>query len=245
VTQKIVSQTKGFPMPVSRSIAGVESRVKAALEAMKSGIPVVLLDDFERENEADLVVAAEMITEKTMALLIRECSGIVCLCLPREKVEALGLKPMVTNNQSRNLTAFTVSIEAASGISTGVSARDRMMTIQAAISAEADARSIVSPGHVFPLMARDGGVLERRGHTEGSVDLASMAGLMPASVICELMNPDGTMAVGEQVIEFAKAHELPMLSIEEHRRLQTPLSHSTANCRMIGLLQPAWCGASD
>nr|WP_258874745.1 3,4-dihydroxy-2-butanone-4-phosphate synthase [Cupriavidus taiwanensis] len=192
-------------------------RIDQALQAMREGRPVVLLDDDDRENEADLILAAERLTQANMAMMIRECSGIVCLCLclPTDKVRSLGLRPMVEHNRSQYGTAFTVSIEAREGVSTGVSAADRITTIRAAIAEDAGADAVVSPGHVFPLVARDGGVLERRGHTEGSVDLARMAGLSPAAVLCELMNPDGTMARRAQALAFAEMYRLPVLTIED------------------------------
>lgn len=190
-------------------------RIEAAVAAMREGRPVVLLDDDDRENEADLIVAAERLTVSNMAMLIRECSGIVCLCLTRDKVQALGLRPMVENNRSQYGTAFTVSIEARTGVTTGVSAADRITTIQAAIAADAGRDAVVSPGHVFPLVAADGGVLARRGHTEGSVELARLAGLAPAAVLCELMNPDGTMARGDEALAFAARHALPVLTIAD------------------------------
>jgi len=190
-------------------------RLRMALQALREGRPILLFDDDGRENEADLIVAAERITPDTMALLIREGSGIVCLCLPDEALQQLQLPPMVPRNESRYGTAFTVSIEAREGVSTGVSAADRVTTIQAAIAEGAQPGDLVSPGHVFPLRARSGGVLERNGHTEGSVDLMRLAGLKPAAVLCELMNADGTMARGQQVELFALVHGLPMLTIAE------------------------------
>ncbi|MBO4122919.1 3,4-dihydroxy-2-butanone-4-phosphate synthase [Cupriavidus gilardii] len=193
----------------------LSTRIEQALQAMREGRPVVLMDDHDRENEADLIVAAERLTLANMAMLIRECSGIVCLCLTREKVAQLGLRPMVENNRSQYGTAFTVSIEARTGVTTGVSAADRITTIRAAIADDAGLDAVVSPGHVFPLVASDGGVLTRRGHTEGSVELARLAGLAPAAVLCELMNADGTMARGEQALAFAAQHDLPVLTIEE------------------------------
>jgi 3,4-dihydroxy 2-butanone 4-phosphate synthase len=193
----------------------LEGRIAAALDAMRAGIPVILLDDFDRENEADLIVAAEHITSDTMALMIRECSGIVCLCLPDDKVRALELPPMAPENGSRFGTPFTVSIEARHGVTTGVSAADRVTTIQAAIAHDARPDDVVRPGHVFPLRATPGGVLARAGHTEGSVDLARLAGLQPAAVLCELMNPDGTMMRGEQIEQFAAERDFPILTIAE------------------------------
>ncbi|TWI66612.1 3,4-dihydroxy 2-butanone 4-phosphate synthase [Pseudoduganella lurida] len=193
----------------------LEGRIAAALDAMRSGVPVVLLDDFDRENEADLIVAAEKLTVATMAVLIRECSGIVCLCLEAERVRALELPPMAIENGSRYGTPFTVSIEARHGVTTGVSALDRVTTIRAATAADAQPSDLVRPGHVFPLRASPGGVLERAGHTEGSVDLARMAGLQPAAVLCELMNPDGTMMRGDAIEAFARERGMPILTIAE------------------------------
>ncbi|MDQ1816026.1 3,4-dihydroxy-2-butanone-4-phosphate synthase [Massilia sp. CCM 9210] len=195
--------------------SALANRIHAALGAMRAGVPVILMDDHDRENEADLIVAAERLTVETMALMIRECSGIVCLCLPPETVSALALVPMSARNGSRHGTAFTVSIEAREGVTTGVSAADRVATIRAAVAPDAQPGDMVSPGHVFPLAAEAGGVLARRGHTEGSVDLALLAGLRPAAVLCELMNADGTMMRGAQIEGFAAARDLPVLSVAD------------------------------
>lgn len=204
------------------------SRLRAALRSLYAGRPILLFDDDERENEADLIVAAERITAETMALLIREGSGIVCLCLPDDALKRLQLPPMVSRNESRYGTAFTVSIEARHGVATGVSAADRVTTILAAIADGARPDDLVSPGHVFPLRAQPGGVLERDGHTEGSVDLMVLAGLKPAAVLCELMNPDGSMARGEQVDAFALNHGLPTLTIAEIVRWRRSQELATA-----------------
>lgn len=193
----------------------LDTRIHAALAAMRAGVPVVLLDDFDRENEADLIVAAECLSVETMALMIRECSGIVCLCLEADAVRALALPPMAVENESPYGTPFTVSIEAREGVTTGVSARDRVATIRAATKPGAKATDLRRPGHVFPLRATPGGVLARRGHTEGSVDLAKLAGLRPAAVLCELMNEDGSMMRGEAIERFALKHGMPMLTIAE------------------------------
>jgi 3,4-dihydroxy 2-butanone 4-phosphate synthase len=190
-------------------------RLRIALDAIRHGRAVVLLDDDDRENEGDLIVAAERITVPMMATLIRECSGIVCLCMGDAELQRLALPPMVANNGSRHGTAFTVSIEAREGVTTGVSAADRVTTIRTAIAEGASATDLVSPGHVFPLRAAPGGVLERRGHTEGAVELAALAGLRSAAVLCELMNEDGTMMRGEQLVAFSRRHGFPMLTIEE------------------------------
>lgn len=193
----------------------LDGRIAAALAATRAGIPVILLDDFDHENEADLIVAAEKLSVETMALMIRECSGIVCLCLSADKVRSLDLPPMAADNGSRYGTPFTVSIEARDGVTTGVSALDRVTTIRTAIAADAQASDQVRPGHVFPLRATAGGVLARAGHTEGSVDLATMAGLQPAAVLCELMNEDGTMMRGAQIERFAAERGFPILTIAE------------------------------
>ena len=180
-----------------------------------AGRPVLVLDDAQRENEADIVCAAETITPEVMALMIREGSGIVCLCIKPDKADALKLRPMVEVNRSRYATAFTQSIEAAFGISTGVSAADRVQTIQCALRSTIERCEIVSPGHVFPLIARAGGTLERDGHTETAVDLPMLAGLAPAGVLCELMNADGTMAKGAQIARFAQQHALACTTVAE------------------------------
>lgn len=190
-------------------------RLRRALADLRQGRPVLLLDDLERENEADLILAAEHIDVPEMSRLIRDCSGIVCLCLDDARVRQLALQPMVSDNQSRFGTAFTVSIEAREGISTGVSAADRVRTIRAAIAPDARPDDLVRPGHVFPLHAHPGGILARRGHTEGALELMALAGQRPAAVLCELMNPDGSMARGEAIVRYAERHALVALSIEE------------------------------
>ncbi|HAS6173261.1 TPA: 3,4-dihydroxy-2-butanone-4-phosphate synthase [Vibrio vulnificus] len=191
------------------------TRVENALLALKEGRGVLLLDDEDRENEGDIIYSVEHLTNAQMALMIRECSGIVCLCLTDEHANKLELPPMVVNNNSANQTAFTVSIEAKQGVTTGVSAQDRVTTIKTAANPLAKADDLARPGHVFPLRARPGGVLARRGHTEGTVDLMQMAGLQPAGVLCELTNPDGTMATTPEIIAFGKQHNMPVLTIED------------------------------
>lgn len=195
--------------------------VPDVIAQIAAGRPVLVLDDHERENEADIICAAERITPEVMAMMIREGSGIVCLCITRDKASELKLRPMVEVNRSRFATAFTQSIEAAHGVTTGVSAADRVQTIQCALRSTLERSEVVSPGHIFPLIARNGGTLERDGHTEAAMDLARLAGLAPAGVLCELMNPDGTMARGAQVREFAQAHGLACTTVQaiaEHRR---------------------------
>ena len=190
-------------------------RAEAAIAAIAAGKGVLIVDDEDRENEGDLIYAAETITPQQMALLIRECSGIVCLCLTDEKADALKLDPMVKDNTNKNGTAFTVTIEAARGVTTGVSAADRVTTIRAAVAADAKPSDLNRPGHIFPLRARKGGVLERRGHTEVTCDLARLAGLTPAGVLCELTNEDGTIARLPEVAAFARKHGMPLASVED------------------------------
>jgi len=197
------------------ALAPAEQRILQALEDLRQGKPVLVMDDFDRENEADLIVAAETLTVETMARMIRDGSGIVCLCLTDELANHLELPPMVQDNSSQFKTAFTVSIEAAEGVTTGVSAKDRTTTIKTAIKDGAVASDLNRPGHVFPLRAREGGVLTRRGHTEGTIDLARLAGLKPAGVLCELTNPDGSMASGIQVLSYAQTHQLSLITIDE------------------------------
>lgn len=190
-------------------------RVKKAIASIKAGSGVLVLDDEDRENEGDVIWAAETITTQQMALTIRYGSGIVCLCMPQSFCDKLELPMMVTNNTSKNHTAFTITIEAAKGVTTGVSAADRVTTVKAAVADNAKPSDLNHPGHVFPLVAKEGGVLNRRGHTEASVDLVSLAGFKPAAVICELTNDDGSMARAPQVVEFAKQHHLPVVTIED------------------------------
>ncbi len=194
---------------------GPRERVERALSALSQGQGVLVADDENRENEADLIFPAQTLTTDQVAMLIRECSGIVCLCLTDEKVRALDLPMMVENNESPYGTAFTVSIEASTGVTTGVSAYDRLLTIKAASSPSATPKDIRRPGHVFPLRAKPGGVLSRRGHTEATVDLMRLAGHEPCGVLCELTNPDGTMARLPEVVSFAERHGLTVLTVED------------------------------
>lgn len=198
-----------------RQFGGPRERVQRALAAVRGGGGVLVTDDEDRENEGDLIFAAQSLTQEQMAALIRECSGIVCLCLPSDKVRSLELPPMAPHNSSRYQTAFTVSIEAAQGVTTGVSAADRLTTVQAAIAEDARPGDLNRPGHVFPLQSRDGGVLERRGHTEATVDLMRLAGLKPYGVLCELTNPDGSMARLPRIVDFAQDNGYPVLTVED------------------------------
>lgn len=195
--------------------ANPKERVEKALLKLQQGKGILLVDDENRENEGDIIFPASTITEKDMALLIRECSGIVCLCISEEKSKHLNLRPMVETNNSKNQTAFTISIEAREGVESGVSAKDRVTTIKAAIAENALAEDIASPGHVFPLVAKKNGVFERRGHTEGSVDLVQLANLGNDAVLCELTNEDGTMARLPEIVDFAEKREMTVVTIDD------------------------------
>lgn len=190
-------------------------RVDLALKDLREGRMVILVDDEDRENEGDLVIAAEKVTPEAINFMATHARGLICLSLTGEQVERLGLTMMAANNQSAYHTAFTVSIEAREGVTTGISAADRAHTTKVAIRPDATPRDIVTPGHVFPLRARDGGVLERVGQTEGSVDLARLAGLQPAGVICEIMNPDGTMARLPDLLEFGREHSIRIVAVAD------------------------------
>jgi len=184
--------------------------VPELIDALRRGEIVVLVDDEDRENEGDLVMAAQHATTEHVNFMVREGRGLVCLALAADQVDRLGLELMVPEhlNRSARATAFTTSIEAASGVTTGISAADRARTIQVAGSPDSGPSDVVTPGHVFPIRARPGGVLERAGHTEASVDLCRLAGLWPAAAICEILNPDGTMARRGDLQEFARQHGL-------------------------------------
>jgi len=189
--------------------------VAEAVAELKAGRMIVVVDDEDRENEGDLTLAAEFCTPEAINFMARFGRGLVCLTLTEERADALRLGPMTQDNTSRFGTAFTESIEAREGVTTGISAADRAHTIQVAISPGTTPQDLARPGHVFPLRARKGGVLVRAGQTEASVDLARMAGLIPAGVICEIMNEDGTMARVPDLIEFCKLHGLKMVTVAE------------------------------
>ncbi len=191
------------------------SSTEEILEDARQGRMFILVDAEDRENEGDLVIPAQMATPDAINFMARFGRGLICLSIPPERAEALHLQSMARSNQSRHSTAFTVSIEAREGISTGISAYDRSKTIAVAINPEKDWRDVVSPGHVFPLVARDGGVLVRAGHTEAAVDIARLAGLLPAGVICEIMNDDGTMARMPDLLVFAQRHGLKIGTIAD------------------------------
>lgn len=190
-------------------------RVEIALDAIRAGKGIIITDDEDRENEGDMIFSAEYLTEEQMALLIREGSGIVCLCLTEQMADDLELPLMVQNNTSTYGTGFTITIEAAEGVTTGVSAADRVTTVKAATKDGAKPSDLNHPGHVFPLRAKAGGVLERDGHTEATVDIMRIAGLKATGVLCEITLPNGTMARMPDVIKFSAEHDMPVVTIED------------------------------
>src|SRR6266576_3496377 len=189
--------------------------IEEAIADIRRGRMVVVCDDENRENEGDLTMAAQFATPEAVNFMAKEARGLICLALTGERCEQLGLRLMAAKNEAPLQTAFTVAIEAAEGVSTGISAHDRAHTIQVAIDPHSGPGDIVSPGHVFPLRAKDGGVLERTGHTEASVDLARLAGLIPAGVICEVMNEDGTMSRVPDLIPYAKRHGVKIITVAD------------------------------
>src|SRR5215475_10461131 len=199
----------------------------------RNGRMFILVDDEDRENEGDLVIPAQMATPDAVNFMARHGRGLICLALTKERADQLGLEPMTRTNRSRNETAFTVSIEAREGITTGISAADRARTIAVAIDAAYGPEAIVSPGHVFPLVAKPGGVLVRAGHTEAAVDVSRLAGLNPSGVICEIMREDGTMARLDDLVDFARAHGLKIGTIRDliaYRLKKDHLVERVATC---------------
>jgi 3,4-dihydroxy 2-butanone 4-phosphate synthase/GTP cyclohydrolase II len=201
--------------PWRLTFSELASPTEAIIEEARNGRMFILVDDEDRENEGDLVIPAEMATPEAINFMAKHGRGLICLALTAERVHDLGLPLMSSKNESRHRTAFTVSIEARDGITTGISAPDRARTIAVAIDPAKDRQDIVSPGHVFPLVAREGGVLVRTGHTEAAVDIARLAGLNPSGVICEVMNDDGTMARRDDLIAFAQRHGLKLGTIAD------------------------------
>jgi 3,4-dihydroxy 2-butanone 4-phosphate synthase/GTP cyclohydrolase II len=197
------------------TFAEVKAAAEDIIEEARKGRMFILVDDEDRENEGDLVIPAQWATPEAINFMARHARGLICLALTRERVEQLGLPLMSQNNRTRHSTAFTVSIEAREGVTTGISAADRSRTVSVAIDPSCGPQDIVTPGHVFPLVARDGGTLERTGHTEAAVDIARLAGLNPAGVICEIMNDDGTMARRNDLITFAQRHGLKIGTIAD------------------------------
>ncbi|WP_408736672.1 3,4-dihydroxy-2-butanone-4-phosphate synthase [Acetobacter persici] len=218
--------------------------LRRAVEALRAGRMVIMVDDEDRENEGDLVMAAEFMTPEAMNFMITHARGLVCLPLTPAQVEKLQLPMMVRDNTARHGTAFTVSIEAREGVTTGISAADRAHTIQVAASETAQPMDLATPGHIFPLRAAPGGVLERIGHTEGSLDLLRLAGLRPAAVICEILNEDGTMARRPALEVYGQQHDMPIISIAElvtwiSAHGLTPLATVTENAGVVAETQEA------
>jgi 3,4-dihydroxy 2-butanone 4-phosphate synthase / GTP cyclohydrolase II len=209
--------------------------VEQAIEDIRQGKFVVVVDAADRENEGDLTIAAQFATPEAINFMATHARGLICLCLTPERCEDLVLRPMTEHNETPFGTAFTVSVEAREGISTGISAADRSHTIQVAIRGDAKPDDLVQPGHVFPLRARPGGVLERMGQTEAAVDLARLAGLTPAGVVCEVMNEDGTMARVPDLVPYCERHGLKMITVAdlvEYRRRTEKLVERTAQVRL-------------
>lgn len=207
------------PKPAEQTVGSQEpspfATIEEALEEIKAGRMIVVCDDVERENEGDLVMAAQFVTAEHINFMTKEGRGFICLALTPERCEELGLELMTPKNESVRQTPFTVTIEARHGVTTGVSAHDRAHTIRVAVDPNSGPHDLVQPGHVNPLKAKPGGVLERAGHTEASVDLARLAGLIPAGVICEIMNPDGTMARVPELEAYCRRHGLKMITIAD------------------------------
>ncbi|MBA2475134.1 MAG: bifunctional 3,4-dihydroxy-2-butanone-4-phosphate synthase/GTP cyclohydrolase II [Actinobacteria bacterium] len=211
------------------------AEIEAAIEDIREGKFVVVVDDENRENEGDLTIAAQFATPEAINFMATHARGLICLCLTEERCDELGLRPMTDNNETPFETAFTVAIEAREGVTTGISAHDRSRTIQVAIDPSKGAPDIVHPGHVFPLRARPGGVLQRTGQTEAAVDLARLAGLNPAGVVCEIMNEDGTMARAPDLIRYCGQHGLKLITVAdliEYRRHTEKLVERMTSVRL-------------
>ncbi len=216
-------------------MAALFDSIEEAVKDIKRGKFVILVDDEDRENEGDLVMAAEKVTPQTINFMAKHARGLICLALTPERVEELQLPPQAAENTATFGTAFTVSIDARRDITTGISAADRATTIRTAIDPKSKPTDLARPGHIFPLKAQKGGVLKRAGQTEGSVDLAKLAGLYPAGVLCEIMNDDGTMARVPELTEFAKAHRLKMVTIKaliEYRMRRETFVKRVANAKL-------------
>src|SRR5881275_2207464 len=209
--------------------------IEEAIEDIREGRMVVVVDDPDRENEGDLTIAAQFATPDAINFMATHARGLICLCLTEERADELALRPMTEHNEAPLGTAFTVSIEAREGVTTGISAADRSRTIQVAIHPDSTPHDLVQPGHVFPLRAKPGGVLERIGQTEAAVDLARLAGLNPSGVVCEVMNDDGTMARVADLVPYCERHELKMITVAdlvEYRRRHEKLVERGASVRL-------------
>ncbi len=227
----MAARTETIPHVRTSPFATVED----AIEDIRQGKFVVVIDAADRENEGDLTIAAQFATPEAINFMATHGRGLICLCLTEERCDALGLRPMTQNNETPYGTAFTVSIEAREGVTTGISAPDRARTIQVAIDPSKGADALVQPGHVFPLRARCGGVLERAGQTEAAVDLARLAGLVPAGVVCEVMREDGTMARVPDLVPYCERHGLKMITVQdliEYRRRTEKLVERVTSVRL-------------
>jgi len=209
------SEADRKPLRIARKPSSPFARIEDAIEAIRAGRMVIVVDDEDRENEGDLTIAAEKVTPEAINFMARYGRGLICLSLTPERLDELNIPLEVSGNASQRETAFCMSIDAKHGVTTGISAADRARTVQTAIAPDTRPNELVRPGHVFPLRARSGGVLARTGHTEASIDLARAAGLYPGGVICEIMNEDGTMARVPQLARFAKKHGLPIITIAD------------------------------
>jgi len=231
------------PGPVETALQGAISPIEEIIAAARLGQMFILVDHEDRENEGDLVIPANFADTKAINFMATHGRGLICLTLPSERVDALGLPMMAAHNSSRHETAFTVSIEAREGVSTGISAADRALTIATAINPQAGAADLATPGHVFPLRAKQGGVLVRAGHTEAGCDVARLAGHYPASVICEIMNPDGSMARLPDLVAFAQEHDLKIGTISDliaYRRRHDNLVRETDRHQVRSEFGGAW-----
>nr|WP_246523123.1 3,4-dihydroxy-2-butanone-4-phosphate synthase [Neoroseomonas eburnea] len=229
--------------PVRTSFADFISPTEELLEEARRGRMFILVDDEDRENEGDLVIPAQFATPDAINFMARYARGLICLSMTQHRVEQLGLPLMAQSNSTRHQTAFTVSIEAREGVTTGISAADRARTVAVAINPELGREHIVTPGHVFPLVAREGGVLVRAGHTEAAVDFARLAGLNPSGVICEIMNDDGTMARMPDLVAFAQHHGLKLGTIADliaHRRRTERLVHRVEETMLHQAIGGEW-----
>src|SRR3954465_4571997 len=209
--------------------------VEEAIQEIREGRMVVVVDDADRENEGDLVIAAQFASPEAINFMATHARGLICLCLTEERADELGLRPMTEHNEAPLGTAFTVSVEARQGVTTGISAADRSRTIQVAIHPDSTPPDLVQPGHVFPLRAKPGGVLERMGQTEAAVDLARLAGLNPSGVVCEVMNEDGTMARVPDLMPVCERHGLKLITVAdlvEYRRRREKLIERGASIRL-------------
>jgi len=231
IQKDIMTKEYEHPGPVERDWSDAISSVEEIIDDARNGRMFILVDHEDRENEGDLVIPAQMATPEAINFMATHGRGLICLSLPSARIEALGLPLMSSNNSSRHETAFTVSIEAREGVSTGISAYDRARTVAVAIDPSKGPQDIATPGHVFPLRAKDGGVLVRAGHTEAAVDISRLAGLNPSGVICEIMNEDGTMSRLPELVAFAQRHNIKIGTISDliaYRRRNDNLINETS-----------------